>query len=279
MKNGAQQGGGYVLGSDAPELVRLDRQAAWLEQPTRLLLGQAGIARGMRVLDLGTGLGHVARIAGDLVGPSGAVVGVDRAGPALAVARQRAEAAGASHVSFIEADVVGWRSPEPFDSIVGRLLFFHLADPVLTVRQQLANLRPDGLVIALDFDIGAARAEPPVDLVKTLGDWVERAFSASGAWPRIGARLGSILTEAGVAGVTTLGIQQYVQPHDPTGPALLAGVVRSLADAITHHRIATAEEIGADTLEQRIGDALRRADSVLLPPALVGAWGRRQSTA
>ena len=115
----------YVLGSEPPELVRLDRQAAWLEPATRLLLRQAGIAPGMRVLDLGTGLGHVARLAGELVGHQGAVVGIDRSGPALAAARQRTEAAGASHVSFIESDVSTWRSTEPFDAIVGRLLLFH----------------------------------------------------------------------------------------------------------------------------------------------------------
>lgn len=265
----------YVLGSEPAELVRLDRQATWLEPATRLLLGQAGIARRMRVLDLGTGLGHVARIVGDLVGPTGTVVGVDRSGPAIAAARRRTEASGASRVSFIEGDVGVWRSPEPFDAIVGRLVLFHLADPVLAVRQQLENLRPEGLFVALDFDVGALRSEPPVRIVAEVGDWVERAFSAAGAWPRIGPRLGSILTQAGLTGVAALGVQNYMQSEDPFGPAFMSGVVRSLTDSIIRHGIATAEQIGADTLEQRIGDALRDADAVLLPPALVGAWGRR----
>jgi SAM-dependent methyltransferase len=274
MEGHSPQGSGYALGSGPPELVRLDRQAAWLELPTRMLLGHAGIAPGMRVLDLGTGLGHVARIIGELVDPGGTVVGVDRSGPALSAARHCTQAAGVTHVSFVEADVMGWRSPEPFDAIVGRLVLFHLADPVLAVRQQLDNLRPGGLFIALDFDIGGARAEPPIDFVTKLAGWIERAFTASGAWPRIGCRLGPILTQAGIADVMTLGVQRYMQPADPTGAALLAGVVRSMADAITRHGIATADEIDVDTLEQRIGDALKRNDSVLLPPTLGGAWGR-----
>ena len=274
MENHSPQGSAYVLGSEPPELVRLDRQAAWLDRPTRVLLAHAGIARGMRVLDLGTGLGHVARIVGELVGPGGTVVGVDRAAPALSAARQRAEAAGASHVSFVDADITGWRSPEPFDVIVGRLVLFHLPDPVLAVRQQLDNLRHGGLFIALDFDIGAGRAEPPVDLVTKVSGWIERAFSASGAWPRIGCRLGPILTQAGLTEVTTLGVQRYVPSDDPTGAALLAGVARSMADAITRHGIATADEIGIDTLEERLGQALQETDSVLMPPTLVGAWGR-----
>src|ERR1700704_3727626 len=55
--------GSYVLGQDQQKVGRLDRQAALIDAPTRLLLQAAGIGDGLRVLDLGTGLGHVARIA------------------------------------------------------------------------------------------------------------------------------------------------------------------------------------------------------------------------
>ena len=129
-------GEAYVLGHDPLELARLDRQAAIIEWPTRMLLQAAGMAAGWRVLDLGTGLGHVARIAGDIVGPTGAVIGIDPSVQALAVARQRAEAAGVRHVSFEEGDVSTWSAAQPFDAIVGRLLLFHLGDPVAAVRQQ-----------------------------------------------------------------------------------------------------------------------------------------------
>ena len=75
--------------------------------------------------------------------------------------------------------------------------------------------------------------------------------------------------------MTTFGVQSYLRPDDPAAAALLAGVVRSLADAITAHGIATAEQRGLTTLEQRIADQLRREQAVLLPPTVVGAWGRR----
>lgn len=47
----------YVLGSNPRELERLDTQAARIERPTRVILQSAGLNRGQRVLDLGTGLG------------------------------------------------------------------------------------------------------------------------------------------------------------------------------------------------------------------------------
>ena len=264
----------YVLGNDPAELERLDRQAANIERSTRTVLQSAGLHQGQRVLDLGTGLGHVARMAGELVGPDGAVVGLDGSGDALAVARDRAARAGDRHVSFVEADVRTWRASEPFDAVTGRLILFHLPDPVGVVRHHLGNLRPDGVFVAVDFDLGGARTEPAVPLVHELLDWVIRAFGAAGAAPRIGARLVPILRQAGLRDVTTFGAQAYLQPDDPAAARLVGGVVRSLSGAIVSYGIATAEQLAVDTLEARIAEELRRADAVLLPPTVVGAWGR-----
>ena len=58
----------YALGSSDEEIACLDAQSASIVAPTRLLLRAAGIGPGMRVLDLGTGLGHVARLVAELVG-------------------------------------------------------------------------------------------------------------------------------------------------------------------------------------------------------------------
>ena len=150
---------------------------------------------------------------------------------------------------------------------------FFTSDPVGVVRHHRDNLRPRGVFVAIDFDIGGARAEPPVAILEDTRRWVEKAFAAAGAWPRIGATLGLLLEEAGFTRVTTFGVQPYLSPRDRTGPALLAGVVRSLAPVIIAHGIATAEQLELATLEQRIAEALRQANAVLLPPTVVGAWG------
>jgi SAM-dependent methyltransferase len=271
-KTGAAQS--YVLGNHPEELARLDRQAASIERPTRLLLQAAGIAPGMRVLDLGTGLGHVARMAADMVGPSGTVVGLDRSPEVLAAARDRTpQAAGATPVTFIEGDVGTWRATEPFDAIVERLLLFHVPDPTAVVRHHLTNVRHGGLFVAIDFDLGSARTDPAVPLVNEAARWVHDAFRAAGAWPRIGARLGLILEDAGLERVATFGVQSYASYRQPQGAALLAGVVRSMAPAMVAHGIATTESLQLDTLEQRLVDGLQQAAAVLTLPAVVGAWG------
>jgi hypothetical protein len=144
------------------------------------------------------------------------------------------------------------------------------------VGHHVAALRPGGLMVAIDFDLGGARVEPPLELAATALAWCEAAFRRAGADPRIGARLASLLGGAGLRDVGTFGVQGYLAAADPLGPALLAGIVRSLAPAIVAGGIATAEEIGADTLEQRLAAALAASGSVaFLPPTVVGAWGRR----
>ena len=264
----------YVLGSSDQEIERLDRQSASIEGATRLLLRAAGIGPGMRVLDLGTGIGHVAMLIADLVGPQGSVVAIDRDTRLLEVAAARASTR--AQLRFVEGDVRSWRDTEPFDAIVGRLILFHLTDPVSVLRHHAASLRPAGLLLALDFDLGSCRTEPALPLVTEALGWVRAAFLSVGASPAIGARLALLLAEAGVANVQGFGIQGYIAPGDPAAPALLSGVVRTLAPQIVATGLATPEQIGIDTLEARLTDALRASGSVLLPPTLAAAWGRRE---
>jgi SAM-dependent methyltransferase len=262
----------YYLGSEDPELVRLELQAESLDEPTRLLLRTAGIGPGMRVLDLGSGLGHVSRAVGDLVGSDGQVVGVDADPRMIEAAAARTSA---PHVRFVQGDVVTYADAEPFDAVVGRLILFHLADPAGALRHHLKAVRPGGRVVALDFDVATVRSDPEEPLITRLRELVLAAFRNVGADPTIGTRLQRILTDAGVADVGGFGVEQYLDPSSPVGPRLLAGVVRTLSPAIVGHGLATDDELDLDTLESRIAAALTASGAVILPPVLAGAWGRR----
>jgi SAM-dependent methyltransferase len=264
----------YVLGSDDAEIARLDGQAVALAGAGDALLRAAGIAPGMRVLDLGTGLGHVAFQLAEIVGPEGSVVGVDRQARMLAIADRRRTT---DNVQFVKADVRTVRVDGPFDAIVSRLLVQHLTDPVEVLRGQQANLRPGGIMAAIDCDAGSVRAEPDVALVNQAIRWVEAAIRAARGDPRAGARLILLLRKAGFADVAGLGIQAYQPPGDPPGPAMLAGVIRTLEPAIVAGGIATKDEIGVDTLEERLLRDVEAAGAVFLPPTVAGAWGRLRS--
>jgi cyclopropane fatty-acyl-phospholipid synthase-like methyltransferase len=68
---------GYQFAS-IDELQRLEVQGRALGPATRMIFAAAGIRTGMRVLDLGCGVGDVAFVAADLAGADGYVVGIDR---------------------------------------------------------------------------------------------------------------------------------------------------------------------------------------------------------
>jgi SAM-dependent methyltransferase len=271
------EGTAYVLGSDDAEIARLDAQASSIAGATDALLRAAGIGGPMRVLDLGTGLGHVAFMLADLLDAGGSVLGVDQAQRLLEVAEQRRVAAGAENIEFRHADARAFGAGEPFDAIVARLLLFHLPDREDVLRRQLDALRPGGTMVVVEFDIGAMRGEPEVPLVEDVRRWIEAAFRAAQADPRIGTQAGQLLTRAGFADVSTFGIQAYFASSDPIGPLLCAGVARSLAPQIVAHGIADEAELGLETLQERIAEQVVARDAVVMPPTVVGAWGTRPS--
>jgi cyclopropane fatty-acyl-phospholipid synthase-like methyltransferase len=105
----------YILGHSPAEIGRLIFQAGVLKPITERLLREAGVAPGMRVLDLGCGTGDVALLVAELVGPNGAVVGIDRNGDVLTVAgdtwfrrRPSRRVRSASSLSFGRAKVESW---------------------------------------------------------------------------------------------------------------------------------------------------------------------------
>ena len=147
------------------------------------------------------------------------------------------------------------------------------------LRHHVGGLADDGLMLMIDFDVGSARSEPPVALFNAARDWAIEAFRHAGANPMIGTQLGLLLRDASLTDIQTFGIQSYLTPDDAAGPALLAGVVKSLAPVIVASGIATEEELGLDSLQERLTRELQASRAIGLIPAVAGAWGRRRARA
>jgi SAM-dependent methyltransferase len=262
---------GYKFSSGEDELARLELQGTALAPATRMIFGAAGVQPGMRVLDLGCGVGDVALVAADLVGPNGYVVGVDRWPEALARARLRARQAGLAQVRFVEGDIHDPAPGGPFDAIVERLVLMHLPDPVTVLRRQATVLRAGGLVVPIEHDIQSTRSLPPTPLVSQAVAWLIEAFAKAGI-TAIGPRLWGVLREAGLRPLGMIGIQPHFGPDDPAAIALADGVIRGAAPLIERTAAATAEEIGVETFAQRLRDELQRNSAVLAHPILLSAW-------
>ena len=268
----------YALGRSKNEHERLTRQAALLEAITERLLRDAGLEAGMRVLDVGSGVGDVALLAAELVGRHGSVVGIDVDGDALDAARQRAELLGRRNVTFIEGDVRSAALDGAFDAAIGRLVLAYTDDPAAALRAIAERVRPGGVLAfqELDLDPGVhARSRPEGTLWDQTGRRVIETFARAGTQLRMGRQLFAAFLAAGLPAPVMHEEALVGGGADFAGYAWLAGVARSLAPLMEKLGVASADEVGLETLAARIReDAIARGAVVWSPP-LIGAYARR----
>ncbi|MGW1617463.1 class I SAM-dependent methyltransferase [Streptomyces sp. NPDC002285] len=266
----------YQLGSEPTELERLALQGRALEPATRALLRAAGIRPGMRVLDLGSGAGDVSFLVAELVGPNGKVIGVEQSADAIALAEARARQRLVSNVRFVQGDIHEPASGGPFDAIVGRMVLMYAPDPPAVLRTQAELLRPGGVVAPVEMDMWAAGSRPDTPLVSHTVSWLIEAFDQANAPTALGPALVEVLRKAGLRPLGMLGVHPQFVPDDPDGPALFAGIVRTMLPLIEKAGAATAQEIQPETFEARLAGELIAANAVLAYPELFCAWGTRE---
>jgi len=265
----------YVLGHSERELGRLNRQAQLIEPITRRFLGAAGIDPGIHVLDVGSGAGDVAFLLADLVGPGGEVVGTDRSASALATARQRAAERSLGNVVFREGDPAEMTFDQPFDAVVGRYVLLFQPDPAAMIRRLARNVRPGGLIFFHEPDFDGARSSPSAPTYDRCFQWNVEALQSSGADVRMGARLFSAFLAAGLP-APTMQLETLISgAANNTGPLdLIADLTGSLAGTMERLGIATAAEIGLETLHERMTREAAAAGSVIQGRFEIAAWSR-----
>jgi SAM-dependent methyltransferase len=241
---------------------------------TRRLLVDAGIAGGMRVLDIGCGSGDVSFMLAQLVGEAGLVVGVDRDPRPLVAARERAQALGFPNVRFIEGNFDALSAePDKFDAAVGRRVLMYQPEPVDALRQLARALRPGGLVIFQEHDSATVRGvHASLPLHERIRGWIWETVKREGADIHMGLGLATALARAGFA-VEGLRAEAIVQTPTARYPA--ASIVRAMLPRIVRHGIATEQEIDVDTLDQRMIDERVKADTTSVGELVFGAWARR----
>ncbi len=265
----------YALGRSTAETDRLIIQHQLYGPFTRQFLTAAGITAGMKVLDLGSGAGDVALVLADLVGPQGRVVGVDTNEEILAVARDRVRAAGWTTVSFHAGTLSDLKLDRDFDAVIGRWILMYVPDPVQLLQQARTFLRPGGIVAFQEGDIRkAAQAYPPAELHEQLARLITPPPGAPGPDVDMGPKLFRTFIAAGLAAPQLRHDTPIGGGQQWPGFRYLTDTVRNLLPFLTRVGAVTPDQIGIDTLEERLRSEVVDRDGIQLLPPLIGAWTR-----
>jgi len=264
----------YLLGYSESEFNRLIRQSAFFGDLTEHTLRTAGLTTGMRVLDIGCGVGDVSFLAASLVGPNGSVVGVDRNPDTVQVAMGRKAKAGLQHVSFEVGDVLNLAYRQEFDAVIGRLVLLYLGDQVQAMRAFASYTKQGGLIYFQELVRPGIFTVPTVPLWDRVIALIEQAASIGKIDLYTGLRLPQLMRAAGLPQPTMLGMARIEGGPDSRAYVYAAETLRSLVPVLERAGVATAESLGIETLAERLRADVVAADATVHLPILNAGWTR-----
>jgi ubiquinone/menaquinone biosynthesis C-methylase UbiE len=266
----------YVLGNSEQEQERLKSQARFLENWTEEFFLAAGLERGMRVLDLGCGMGDVSLLAARLVGSTGGVVGIDRDNVVLEKARKRADMheSGAG-IEFIHTELLEFHGDRCFDAVVGRYVLLYQPDPVAALAHAARQVRPGGIVVFHELDFAnQIRCYPDGTLYASMYSLIAETFRRAGFPGDLGLHLTPLFLKAGLPWPT---IKAEVMTGGEPGSFIyqwITDVLRSLLPRIEQFGLASSHELQLDTLVARMESEAVARQSQIIGPLQFGAWIR-----
>ena len=152
----------------------------------------------------------------------------------------------------------------------------YLADPGPALKQLVTHLRPGGIVAFQEAELTLYQAvrSPDTPLVNQLVEWGLEVFRRSGANIGMGLELQRVFAEAGLpAPVAHLEAPAGAGP-DWVGYEFLQHAFTSLLPLIESFGIATAAEVDAATLGERLQREAESSGRLIVLPPHVTAYAR-----
>ena len=257
---------GYALGHTDRERRRLSLQARFINPLTEDFFLRAGLRQGMRVLDLGCGVGEVSLLASRLVGPGGTVTGIDIDECALEIARERMRVEGLSQARFERSGLLNFENVEPFDAVVGRLILLHTPDPAAVIRHAVSLLAPGGIIAFQEgpFTRPALAGVPRAEWDRTV-DAITATMERLCKHAAVGLRLWRLLMDAGIVDIQSRGELAVDGSPDSLMFEWLAETARSIG----------AEGLEFDGLADRLRAEMVELGGSAVTPVLYAVSGRK----
>lgn len=262
----------YILATGEKAVSRLDLLERIFGPASRQFLSSAGLRSGMRVAEIGCGVGLTARWVSTQVSPGGSVTGVDSSSEQLLVAKKSAAEAAIPNLSFSESSAYETGLPRDFfDLVYSRFLLCHLADPGRALAEMSSLLKRGGILVCEDHDDGGIFTEPSTHAYKRLVEISSAVSRSCGLDSYIGLKLPRLFQDAG-----------FDQPEVRVNQiALLRGeqkrfwelTLREAAPAILAANASTSEELEAICEEVR---KIAEDESILVMLArATQVWARK----
>jgi ubiquinone/menaquinone biosynthesis C-methylase UbiE len=233
----------YVLRTGATAAARLRLLDEVYGPASRDMMLDAGLAPGMRALDLACGIGRMSCWLSSQVGSTGSVVGIDLNKDQLDEAQL--EAATTCHeknVTFLERSAYDTGLPSAsFDIVFCRYLLCHLTDPLDVLAEMYRLLKPGGAVVCVDLDITAAYASPPSLAMARSIDIAMETGKALGVTYAFGRKLHTAMLKTGFVGVTPR-LDQPAYLSSP-GKRMWEHTFHEASDGIVASGAATRQEV------------------------------------
>ncbi|MBF6029695.1 methyltransferase domain-containing protein [Pseudomonas sp. P115] len=244
-----------------------------LDFTTRLLI-DAGIGKGMRVLDVGCGSGDVSFLLCDLVGNDAEIIGIDRDAEAIAIASQHSESRDHPALRFLQCDLLELHdSLGTFDAIVGRRVLMYQKDAMAAMRALSKYLRPTGIVVFQEHDTTMVpKSLDPFPLHKRAQSWIQEMIAREGADLHIGFNLHGIFTQAGL---TVENVRAECLIQTPDTRYSLGAIVRACLPRITALGVASREEVEIETLQERLDQERSASSGIYIGDVMFGGWARK----
>ena len=243
---------------------RLKAAEDLLDEGTVRILERAGVAAGMRCLEVGAGGGSIARWLAERVAPNGLVVATD-------IATRDLDRGERTNLEVRQHDVTrDDLEQSSFDLVHARLVLEHLPERDMVLHKLAHALRPGGWLVVEDVDYVSAvpisehgaREHERSQSVRL------RAFSAAGVDHTLGRQLPARLRALGLIDVGNEG-RVWVMEGGSAGARWFRWSLAHLRTRLVGAGMLTDDEV------ERMLELFEDPNWSAFSPIILAAWGRR----
>jgi SAM-dependent methyltransferase len=204
----------YALGTNADEIVRLDRQHKMWSAAAFALWERAGIRAGQTVLDIGCGPGYTSWDLSGVVTSKGRVVAIDESVRFIEHLKARQQREANTTIDARVGDVQQLElAPASLDAAYQRWVLCFVKDPEAVIRGVARALKPGGVFAIQDYiNYEGILLAPESESFRRFIRVVAKAWRDHGGDTEIGLRLPTLLTKHGLTVVEVSPLHRVARP-------------------------------------------------------------------